>query len=81
MVDAKRIDGVGAPADALGEFRRDATRITASIRDTAHSGDGLVVAVLDSKASMVSPALKLSACAIRDCRSPHGRRCKGRLSC
>jgi hypothetical protein len=36
MVDAKRIDGVGAPADALGEFRRDATRITASIRDTAH---------------------------------------------
>jgi len=35
MVDAKHIDGVGASAVALGEFRRAATRMTASVRDTA----------------------------------------------
>jgi hypothetical protein len=35
MVNAKHIDGVGASAVALGEFRRAATRMTASIRDTA----------------------------------------------
>jgi hypothetical protein len=35
MVDSKQIDGVGASAVAIGEFRRAATRITASIRDTA----------------------------------------------
>jgi hypothetical protein len=35
MVNAKHIDGVGAFAVALGEFRRAATRMTASIRDTA----------------------------------------------
>lgn len=35
MVNAKRIGGVGASAVALGEFRRAARRVTASIRDTA----------------------------------------------
>ncbi len=35
MVNAKHIDDVGAPAVALGESRRAATRMTASIRDTA----------------------------------------------
>jgi hypothetical protein len=35
MVDSKHIDGVGASAVAIGEFRRAATRIAASIRDTA----------------------------------------------
>ncbi len=35
MVNAKHIDDVGAPAVALGEFRRAATSMTASIRDTA----------------------------------------------
>jgi hypothetical protein len=59
MVNAKHIDDVGAPAVALGEFRRAATRMTASIRDTA-LGDGPVVAVPSSKASMASPAVKLS---------------------
>lgn len=34
MVNAKRTDVVGASV-ALGEFRRAATRMTASIRDTA----------------------------------------------
>jgi hypothetical protein len=41
MVSAKNNDGVAASAVALGEFRRAATRMTTSIRDTA-----LVVAVL-----------------------------------
>ncbi len=35
MVNAKHIDDVGAPAVALGESRRAATRMTASIRDAA----------------------------------------------
>ena len=35
MVNAKHIDDVGAPTVALGEFRRAATRMTASIGDTA----------------------------------------------
>ena len=35
MVNGKRIDGVGASAVAPGEYRRDVTRMTASIRDTA----------------------------------------------
>jgi hypothetical protein len=35
MVNAKHIDGVEASAVAPGEFRRPATRMTASIRDTA----------------------------------------------
>jgi hypothetical protein len=35
MVIAKHIDGVEASAVAPGEFRRAATRLTASIRDIA----------------------------------------------
>jgi hypothetical protein len=35
MVSAKQIDGVGASAVAVVEFRRAATRMAASIRDTA----------------------------------------------
>jgi hypothetical protein len=35
MVNAKHIDGVEASAVAPGEFRRAATPVTASIRDTA----------------------------------------------
>ena len=35
MVNAKIIDGVGAAAVTFGKLRRAATRMTASIRDTA----------------------------------------------
>jgi hypothetical protein len=35
MVNAKHIDDVGASAVGLGEFRRAATGMTASIRDAA----------------------------------------------
>ena len=35
MVNAKHIDDVGAPAVGRGEFRRAATRMPASIHDTA----------------------------------------------
>jgi|tagenome__1003787_1003787.scaffolds.fasta_scaffold20903983_3 hypothetical protein len=68
MVTVKHFDGAATSAIALGEVRRTATRMTASIRDTA-----LVVMALlwQSKASMVSSAVKLSVST--DSTKPRGR--------
>ncbi len=61
MVTAKHIDGDGGSSGHLGEL--SACRHAYDCVDPRHisRGDGLVVAVLDSKASMVAPAVKLTA--------------------
>ena len=56
MVDAKHIDGVGASAVALGEFRRAATRMTASVRDTALVLTALLWQCRVRRPRLVSPA-------------------------